>query len=37
MKRARRRAGVMRPPFIASGDKLDPAAAMVAERQGKLP
>jgi len=27
----------MRPPFIASGDKLDPAAAMVAERQGKLP
>jgi hypothetical protein len=37
MIQVRRRADVTRPPFNASGGKLDPTAAMVAERQGKQP
>jgi hypothetical protein len=35
MIQARRQAGVVRPPFNASGVKLDPAAIMIADRQGK--
>jgi hypothetical protein len=35
MIQARRQAGAMRPPFNASGVKRDPAAIMIAERQGK--